>query len=252
MHVLVIENMPQSDLGLVGVALREAGARLDIRKAYAQDPLPADCDGYDAMVVLGGEQSALDDALYPYLPDLTLLMRRFTETDRAVLGICLGSQLLARAHGADNHLGTAREFGWQAVALTPAGLADPVLSAAGERFPVFEWHSDTFTLPPGAEVLAWNDTVPLQAFRIGRASYGMQFHFEAGTAVIATWKEIYKDQIDRIDPDWLSRSARLQARHGAASDRAGLALARAWVETILVLQGGEVASAHCGRNVSQG
>ncbi|TCP89568.1 GMP synthase (glutamine-hydrolysing) [Rhizobium sp. PP-CC-2G-626] len=236
MHVLVVENMPHSDLGLVGIALAEAGARLDIRKAYAGDGLPAEPEPYDALVVLGGEQSARDDALHPYLTTLCDLMRRFTETDRAVLGICLGSQLLARAHGGDNRLGVAREFGWQEIGLTAAGQADPVLSAAGARFPAFEWHSDTFTLPQAAEVLAGNDAVPLQAFRIGRASYGMQFHFEAGTAVIARWKEIYKDQIDGIDPDWLSRSADLEAQHGAASDTAGLALARAWVRRIVVAQ----------------
>lgn len=251
MHVLVIENMPHSDLGLVGVALREAGACLDIRKAYAGDPLPANCDPFDAMVVLGGEQSALDDDLYPYLPALALLMRRFTETDRAVLGICLGSQLLARAHGADNHLGTAREFGWQPVVLTAEGLADPVLSAAGACFTAFQWHSDTFTLPPAADGLAWNEAVPLQAFRIGRASYGMQFHVEAGTAVIDTWKTIYKDQIDRIDPDWLSRSADLQARFGAASDKAGLAIARAWVDTIAVAPSGQAEGMHGVRNVCE-
>ena len=242
MHVLVIENMPHSDLGLVGIALTEAGARLDVRKAYAGDPLPMGPEPYDAMVVLGGEQSALDDDLHPYLPALVRLMRRFTETNRSVLGICLGSQLLARAHGGDNRLGVAPEFGWQEVALTVAGQADTVLSAAGAHFRAFEWHSDTFTLPPMAEVLAWNDAVPLQAFRIGRASYGMQFHFEAGTAVIARWKEIYRDQIDRIDAGWLSRSAALEAQHGAASDAAGLALARAWVRTIAVSQAVTIAA----------
>lgn len=234
MHVLVIENMPHSDLGLVGVALAEAGARLDVRRAYAGDALPSGPDAYDAMVVLGGEQSALDDALHPYLPALCDLMRRFTSDGRALLGICLGSQLLARAHGAENRLGTAKEFGWQDIALTAAGRTDPVLSRAGASFPAFEWHSDTFTPPLGAEILAETDAVPLQAFRVGRASYGMQFHFEAGTSVIATWKTIYKDQIDRIDPDWLSRSADLEARYGAASDEAGLALARAWIGTIAV------------------
>ncbi|MCD7110072.1 type 1 glutamine amidotransferase [Rhizobium sp. DKSPLA3] len=241
MHVLVVENMPHSDLGLVGVALAEAGAGLDIRKAYAGDALPAGPDAYDGMVVLGGEQSALDDTLHPYLPVLCDLMRRFTETDRAVLGICLGSQLLARAHGGDNRLGAAREFGWHEIGLTAAGQADPVLSAAGARFPAFQWHSDTFTLPHAATVLAGNDAVPLQAFRIGRASYGTQFHFEAGTAVIGRWKAIYRDQIDRIDPGWLARSADLEAQHGAASDTAGLALARAFVRTIVVARQGSAA-----------
>jgi GMP synthase (glutamine-hydrolysing) len=234
MHVLVVENMPKSDLGLVGLALREAGATIDSRKAYAGAALPETAEAHDAMVVLGGEQSALDDVLHPYIPALARLMRLFGDADRPVLGICLGSQILARAHGADNHLGEAREFSWTPVRLTQSGRLDPVLSAAGASFPAFEWHSDTFTLPPGAQRLAETARVPLQAFRIGRASYGMQFHFEAGTEVIARWKAIYRDQIDRIDPTWLQRAAALQAEHGAASDAAGLAMARAWIGLIAV------------------
>ena len=233
MDVLVVENMPHSDIGLVGVALCEAGARMEAVRPYLAETLPQTADKHDALVVLGGEQSARDDALHPYLPDLARLMRRFCEADRSVLGICLGSQVLARAYDADNHLGQATEFGWQPITLTDAGRADAVLSAAGDTVPAFEWHSDTFTLPPGAQWLAHTTAVPLQAFRIGRAGYGMQFHFEAGTKVIADWKRIYKDQIDWIDPEWLAHAQDLETRHGAASDAAGLALARAWVRTIV-------------------
>jgi GMP synthase (glutamine-hydrolysing) len=233
MDVLVIENMPHSNVGLVGVALGEAGARVEIVRPYLAEMLPQTADAHDALVVLGGDQSALDDALHPYLPNLARLMRLFCEADRSVLGICLGSQVLARAYGSDNHLGQATEFGWQPVALTEAGRADAVLSAAGDTFPAFEWHSDTFTLPQGAQWLAQTTAVPLQAFRIGRAGYGMQFHFEAGTEVVANWKRIYQDQIDRIDPEWLAHAQDLKTRHGADSDAAGLALARAWVRTIL-------------------
>lgn len=234
MHVLVVENMPDSMLGLLGTALDEAGARLDIRKAYLGAPLPEGPDEHDALVVLGGEQSALDDELFPYLPQLAGLMKQFGDAGRAVLGICLGSQILARAYGADNLLGAAREFGWQTVALTREGLGDPVLSALGPRFPIFQWHADTFTLPDDAVHLAGNDTAAHQAFRVGRAAYGMQFHFEAGHAVVAAWKELYADQIERIDAGWRARSAELEAASGAAAEAAGLAIARAWIARIEV------------------
>lgn len=132
----------------------------------------------DALVVFGGEQAATDDHTHPYLPDLARLMADYTAMDRPVLGICLGSQLLARAFGGENHLGIAPEFGWVDVALTEAGRADPVLSAVPDRFPIFQWHSDTFTLPPDA-VGPQSHTARHRAFRIGRATYGTQFHFEA-------------------------------------------------------------------------
>lgn len=232
MRVLLVDNMTPSDPGQVLKALREAGAELDLRKPYAGDPLPSDSDDHDAMVVFGGEQSAIDDAVHPYLPTLAGLMRRFSDAGKSVLGICLGSQLLARAHGGDNLLGGSREFGWHEITLTHEGRGDPVLSAAGDAFDSFQWHSDSFTLPAGAVHLAMNAAVANQAFCIGRAAYGMQFHFEANRKVVVDWNVAFADQIDRIEPDWLTSYPEHEARHAAGADAAGLALARAWVATI--------------------
>ncbi len=232
MRVLVVENMAHSDLGQVGVALQEAGAEIDLRQPFTGDALPSDIHGHDALVVLGGEQSAVDDHIHPYLPELARLMRAFADADKSVLGICLGSQLLARAHGGDNLLGRTREFGWHDVELTGEGRRDPVLSAAGAAFTSFEWHSDSFTLPEGAVHLATNPAVANQAYRIGRAAYGMQFHFEAGTRVVEDWNRIFEDQIMGLDPHWLERYPAHAARHAEQADATGLALARAWVATI--------------------
>jgi GMP synthase-like glutamine amidotransferase len=232
MRVLVVENMAHSDLGQVGVALAEAGAEIDLRQPFTGQALPNGIQGHDALVVLGGEQSAVDDDIHPYLPDLARLMRAFADAGKSVLGICLGSQLLARAHGGDNLLGKTREFGWHGVELTAEGERDPVLSAAGSAFKSFEWHSDSFTLPAGAAHLATNPAVANQAFRVGRAAYGMQFHFEAGTPVVEGWNRTFETVINRLDPDWLQHYPQHAARHAQQADAAGLALARAWVATI--------------------
>jgi GMP synthase (glutamine-hydrolysing) len=232
MRVLVVENMAHSDLGQVGVALQEAGAEIDLRRPFTGQTLPGDVSGHDGLVVLGGEQSAVDDHIHPYLPELARLMRAFADAGKSVLGICLGSQLLARAHGGDNLLDRTREFGWHGIELTDDGRHDPVLSAAGPTFKSFEWHSDSFTMPPGAVHLATNPTVANQAFRIGRAAYGMQFHFEAGTRVVEGWNRTFEGVINRLDPDWLQRYPEHAARHAEQADAAGLALARAWVATI--------------------
>jgi GMP synthase (glutamine-hydrolysing) len=159
-------------------------------------------------------------------------MSVYTAIDRPVLGICLGSQLLARAFGAENRLGIAPEFGWVDVSLTEAGRRDPVMSVLPAEFPIFQWHSDTFTLPQGAVQLARNDSAEVQAFRVGRATYGTQFHFEASRAVVTDWARTFPDGIERMAPGWADRHATLAATHGAAADAHGLALARAWVGLI--------------------
>ncbi len=232
MRVLVVENYPQTPLGLVGEALAEAGAETRVLRMFAGDTLPASPDGFDALIMLGGAQDALDDAEHPYLPREAALARAFGAADKAVLGICLGAQILARAHGAENILGRPIEFGWHAVAPTKAGRADPVLSALGDEAPIFHWHLDTFTLPPGAEHLATSTRTQMQAFRVGRASYGIQFHFEAGTTLVASWTRDFADEIRASEPGWFARHPHEAAKHGAAADAAGLALARAWTARI--------------------
>ncbi|WP_431299652.1 type 1 glutamine amidotransferase [Tabrizicola sp. BL-A-41-H6] len=231
MRVAIVENTHITHHGQVGVALHERAALIDLWKPWSGQPLPTDIDA-DALVVFGGEQAATDDHTHPYLPDLARLMAAYTGADKPVLGICLGSQLLARAFGAENHLGTAPEFGWVDVGLTDQGRADPVLSVLPDRFPIFQWHSDTFTLPECAVHLAAGDSARHQAFRIGRATYGTQFHFEASRAVVADWTRSFPDAIERMSPGWPARHQHLAASQGVAADAHGLALARAWVGLI--------------------
>ena len=103
---------------------------------------------------------------------------------------------------------------------------------APESFPIFQWHDDTFTLPQGAAHLARNDTAGNQAFRIGRAAYGIQFHFEADRSQVSRWNTAFADILAEHQPGWAGRYEEEAARHGPMADAAGLALARAWVGTI--------------------
>jgi GMP synthase-like glutamine amidotransferase len=232
MHVLVVQNYEGTGLGQVGTALREVGATIDICNAHLGDSLPADASGHDALVVLGGGQNALADADYPYIPSLLALMRDFETRDRSVLGICLGSQLLARAYGAENQIGTSPEFGWRQIELREAAADDPVFSALPRQLTSFQWHDDTFTLPEGAVHLATNAATRHQAFRIGRAAYGFQFHFEADRALVRQWNATFADVIGRNQPDWFGSFESEEARHAAKADATGMTLARAWVATI--------------------
>ncbi len=232
MHVLVIQNVEGEGTGQLGAALAEANARIDHRHPYAGQTLPSDSSEHDAIIVLGGPQNALDDEACPYFAQLLDLIRDFEAKDRAILGVCLGSQLMARAFGGRNQVGGASEFGWQPVTLTEAARADPVLGGLPQQFPSFEWHDDTFSLPEAAVHLAGNDTVPNQAFRIGRAAYAIQFHFEADTSVVRRWNEVFAPLIAQNHPDWPQRYAQQAALHAPTADATGMALARAWVAVI--------------------
>jgi GMP synthase (glutamine-hydrolysing) len=232
MRVLIVENYNVTPAGLVGSALEEAGAAVDLRCAHLGEPLPADPDGYDGVVILGGEQNALADGACPWFPDLLKLIRGFGESDRAVLGICLGAQLVARAWGGSNILARPVEFGWREVRPTETGRDDPVLAGLGSGSPVFHWHEDTFSLPPGAAHLAASDMTEFQAFRIGRATYGVQFHFEADRPLVERWSAEFAPTIRGYAPDWPERHRRDAVRHGAQADATGLDLARRWVRLV--------------------
>lgn len=233
MRIAVVENMDKTQLGTVGRALDEAGADVELFRPWQDGVLPSGIHDHDGLIVLGGKQSAVDDADHRYLPALATLMRRFGDADKAVLGICLGSQLLARAYGGENILGGAKEFAWTALDVTPKGGADPLFRTLGPRFESFHWHVDTFSLPDNAVRLVSGSSVANQCFRIGRAAYGMQFHFEASVDVVETWLTEFPDAAERMAPaGWLDRYPEIAARHAAAADHAGHAIARAFLQTV--------------------
>jgi GMP synthase (glutamine-hydrolysing) len=232
MRVAIIENTRITHHGQVGVALHEAGALTDVWRPFADQRLPGGMDGLDALVVFGGEQSARDDDTHPYLPHLAALMADAATAGMPVLGICLGAQILARGLGGQNQLGTAPEFGWVTVALTDQGQADPVFAGLEPRFPIFQWHSDTFSLPQNAVRLAGSDGVAQQCFRMGRAAYGMQFHFEASRPVVADWTRTFPTACERMDPGWIAAHPDRAATLGTVADATGLHIARNWVALI--------------------
>jgi GMP synthase-like glutamine amidotransferase len=232
MRVLAVENYRSTPLGQVGAALAEAGAEVDLRRAHLGEPLPATAAEHDGVVILGGEQNALADDACPWFPGLVRLVRDFGASDKSVLGICLGAQLVARAFGGENLLARPVEFGWRIVRPTDAGRADPVLAGLGEGSPVFHWHEDTFTLPPGAAHLAVSDMTEHQAFRLGRAVYAVQFHFEADRPLVEGWSAEFAPSILGYAPDWPVRRPLDAARHGPQADATGLELARRWVRLV--------------------
>ena len=151
---------------------------------------------------------------------------------RPSLASALARSSSPAASEGENILGRPVEFGWHEVRPTTAGADDPVLSAIGAGAPIFHWHEDTFTLPPDSVHLAESAMTENQAFRIGRAVYGVQFHFEADRRLVGDWTAEFAEMIAGYRADWPSAHPVEAARHGEKADAAGLALARAWVGLI--------------------
>lgn len=184
-RVLAFRHVPFEGLGRIEPELVYRGIEFDYADLYAAAAprrTPAD---YDALIFMGGPMSVNDNL--PYLRQEEEYIRQAISRGMPVLGVCLGSQLIARALGAQVRRNPAKEIGWFDLTLTPTGRADPLLAGFGDRERVFHWHGETFDMPPGAELLASSERCRNQAFRVGSTVYGMQFHLEVTPAMIAAW-----------------------------------------------------------------
>jgi GMP synthase (glutamine-hydrolysing) len=143
--------------------------------------------------------SANDEAEHPWLGDLGALARSFSADGKAVLGVCLGAQILARSHGARVwHMG-ALEAGYVALQVTQDGTRDPLFAGMGETLTIFQHHYEAVDLPAGAVNLLTGGRCAVQAFRLGRAAYGFQFHLEVAIDTVRDWmrrfgKSEFKDE----------------------------------------------------------
>jgi GMP synthase (glutamine-hydrolysing) len=181
-RIAVLHNLQRPFLGHAGPALRDAGAELDERFLRAGDPLPAPGDA-DGILVLGGEQTAPD----PALADQAALLRDATAQGVPVLGVCLGAQLLAHAHGGEVRKLARRHLDWLELRPLPAADGDPVLGSLPPGAAGVHWNEDGFALPPGAVELLRSPAGTGEGFRIGERSWGVQFHPELDGPAIDDW-----------------------------------------------------------------
>ena len=196
-EILVIQNTKNEGLSALGDLLRKDG--FSIKTVFAKtDPIPSDI--LSPVIILGAPESANDDL--QYLKDEMNLIRKCVEKNIPVLGICLGSQLIAKAFGAKVYQGPKKEIGFYhdiEFENTDSRLFHGMTSPAT----VFHWHGDTFELPKGATRLARSKQYENQAFRF-KSAVAIQFHLEVDEDTINLWLEKSKAELDRtpyIDPD---------------------------------------------------
>jgi GMP synthase-like glutamine amidotransferase len=190
MHVLVIKNASAEGPGTIEDHLRASNAPLTVVDLERGEQLPA-AEAFTHLVVMGGPMAVYERDRIPYLESEVRFITEAVNKQKHILGVCLGSQLLAHVLGARVYPGGTKEIGWYDVPLSDEGMRDPCMSELavhGRKVAqVFQWHGDTFDLPNGAVRLASSDAYPNQAFRHGDRVYALQFHIEVSPSIVSGW-----------------------------------------------------------------
>jgi GMP synthase-like glutamine amidotransferase len=190
--LLVLRHEPFEHLGYFEEILQNQ----NVSFVYSDLDDILDLGGHDGLIVMGGPQSANDPAMSAELH----FVQQAIDAKTPVLGICLGAQLIAKALGAHVYRNREKEIGWAPVHLHAAAEEDPVFGGLPSPATFFHWHNETFTLPPGADSLAYSDKCLQQAFRYREAVYGIQFHPEITAEMIVDWCD---QPVNRGDADTL-------------------------------------------------
>ncbi len=225
--ILAFRHVPHETLGTIETSLARAGLEyryVDLFDAMPERPAMEEAAG---LIVLGGPMNVDQIDEYPYLGPEVGWIRQAVDAGLPVLGICLGSQLIAKALGARVHPNGTKEIGWYDIERTAAAQSDPLFgnsspdgsppggsspdnpatgdAMAGDVATVFQWHGDTFDLPHGAVQLARSGLCENQAFRYGDRTWGLQFHLEVTAEMVDDWLDVPENAcevaaLEDVDP----------------------------------------------------
>ncbi len=206
--VLILQHVRPEPPGTIAKALDAQGHSFRTLQVFRGDRVP-DSFTADRLVVMGGPMGVADLDDRPHLARECALIEQALQTERPVLGVCLGSQLLAHVLGADVRPGPTKEIGWGPVELTDAAADDPLFREVADPFQAFHWHGDVFTIPRGGVRLARTVQTEHQAFRYGRTAYGLLFHLEVTPKTVAWMTTAFQDELaeEGLDDAKIRRAA---------------------------------------------
>jgi GMP synthase-like glutamine amidotransferase len=194
-RAVCLQHVPFEGPGCFAEALQKRGFVLD-RRVVPSEGLPASPG--DLLLAMGGPMSANDPDRW--IQNELEFIHRTVRSGTPCLGICLGSQLLAKAMGGRVYAGPRPEIGMTTVLRATTAGSDPVFAPLPPSIKVFEWHGEGVEMPPDAIPLAASADYPVQAFRCGSKVYGLLFHLEVGPPEV--------ESLCRNCPDDLARARR--------------------------------------------
>ena len=176
MRLHSLEHEPFEGLANIEVWAKKKGHSITRTLLFNNEELPEISD-FDWLVVMGGSVNIYEEDKYPWLKDEKSFIAQAIASKKIILGVCLGSQLIADVLGGRVSRNKHKEIGWFPVSLTEEAKDSSIFNAFPEKFTAFHWHGDTFKIPRGARRIAQSEGCPNQAFEFGRV-IGLQFHLE--------------------------------------------------------------------------
>lgn len=179
MKTLILQHVPFEDAGHITEWLERNHHEVTVAHLYKNDGGLTRSAWFDCLIIMGGPMNVYEEELYPWLATEKNLIKEAIETGKAVLGICLGAQLIASVLGATVRKNPHKEIGWFPCKLTHEGCRSFLFSKFPKNFEALHWHGDTFDLPDGALLIASSDACVHQAFVYKERVVGLQFHLES-------------------------------------------------------------------------
>ncbi|MEK6806255.1 MAG: type 1 glutamine amidotransferase [Pseudomonadota bacterium] len=214
-----LQHAEHEDSGCIEPWLISRGHQVTHTRLFAGESLP-DASSFDWLIIMGGPMNIYEHDRHPWLIPEKKLINDAIVTNKKILGICLGSQLLSDVLGGAVTKNKYQEIGWFKVELTEDGVNSPY-SVAGHEFLAFHWHGDTYALPPQAKCLARSEACGQQAFSHGARRLGLQFHLEVTVDDAREWLKVdapkperYVQSVEEIlrDPTRFSENNRLMRK----------------------------------------
>jgi GMP synthase-like glutamine amidotransferase len=176
--IQVFQHVPFEGLGCIAEWIRENNHRVNYTRFYEKDYQLPETGEFDWLIIMGGPMGVYDEALYPWLTVEKEFIRNTIGKGKTVIGICLGSQLIAQVLGTGVYPNKQKEIGWFNVKLTKEAKTLPIFSDFDNEFTVFHWHGDTYDLPAGSIHLLSSKVCSHQAYLFNDKVLGLQFHLE--------------------------------------------------------------------------
>jgi GMP synthase-like glutamine amidotransferase len=194
LNVHVFMHVPFEGTGCMEQWIHSYNHSLGYTRFY-EDYLLPEPGNIDWLIVMGGPMSVYDEPQYPWLAEEKAFIRKAIDLGKTVIGICLGSQLIAEVLGAKVYPNYQKEIGWFDVSLSESAGNLPLFKGFEKQFPVFHWHGDTYDIPAGSKQLFSSSITPNQAFLYGDNVLGLQFHPEVTPLSLQNMVEHGKEEL---------------------------------------------------------